>query len=188
MELPPNALDAIATRSRGFPLMSSSSSSRKLQRGSPDRAATGHCRPRAGRHANQRQTNDHLANRQSGEKLLPHPLSHPKNRVSERQTAQDVRVPLASKPRGVLAHITDKSKESAKDWKAGKACPHFAQIVNLARSMPDFRAWCIEYLGGDTGQLAPSVLEKLLTRVAVQETQQGAWARQMLATANGGGE
>lgn len=90
------------------------------------------------------------ATRQTGVKVLLGAEEPPKNRICERTAAQDVRVALAEKPRGTLSYITNKSKDSAKDWKDGTSCPHFAQIVNLARSLPDFRAWVIEYCGGQT--------------------------------------
>lgn len=40
-----------------------------------------------------------------------------------------------------LADAANCSTETAKGWKAGRACPGAANLINLSRHIPDVRRW-----------------------------------------------
>jgi len=70
---------------------------------------------------------------------------------------------------GQLASASDRSKETAKNWKAGRAFPNGASLINLARSIPIVRAWLLHEIGECAEFDGPQVADAIVKLLAQPE-------------------
>lgn len=82
--------------------------------------------------------------------------------ITERQTAESFSALVMPFSAGQLANAGGRSKETAKGWKAGRAAPNAASLINLARTMPTVRAW----LYAEIEQHDGVVTDQMMTMVA----------------------
>jgi hypothetical protein len=74
---------------------------------------------------------------------------------------------------GTLAKAAGRSKDSAKHWKIGHACPNLASAINLARSIPSVRAWLLEQIELGVHPEGPQLIDALERRIARLEGRNG---------------
>lgn len=73
------------------------------------------------------------------------PVKLPPKITNEEATQQITGIVLGFSA-GTLAKAAGRSKDSAKHWKAGHACPNVASIINLARQIPSVHKWLTEQI------------------------------------------
>lgn len=69
-----------------------------------------------------------------GATFTPRPLT-------DREAAKRFRSTVINFSAGQLAIAAQRSKDTAKSWKAGRACPNAASLINMARALPTVAAW-----------------------------------------------
>jgi hypothetical protein len=94
-------------------------------------------------------------------------------KITDSEALEQVSALVLGFSAGTLAKATDRSKDSAKHWKAGHACPNLASTINLARSIPAVRAWLMEQIANGEQPEGPQLIAGLEQRIAMLERERG---------------
>lgn len=85
--------------------------------------------------------------------------------TDERSAAEQFSAVVHDFSAGQLAQVTRRTKGTAKNWKAGRVFPNGASLINLARNIPEIRAWLYHEIGAeaefDSPRLADAILNLL---------------------------
>jgi len=117
-------------------------------------------RTRMNSRADHGQARARSSTRSRGTKFVPSTKFVPK--IDEREAAQQFSAVVTDFSAGQLASASDRSKETAKNWKAGRAFPNGASIINLARANPTIRAWLMHEIGETAEFDDPRVLARAM--------------------------
>lgn len=124
----------------------------------------------------------------TGAKIAPGARFSP---INDRDAAEEFALLVVDFSAGQLAKAACRSKETAKCWKAGRALPNGASLLNLAGNIPRIHDWVI----GKISRTAPvlgstNILTTLIASLQVAAQMpgaDGAQARAVLAALSNGG-
>lgn len=100
-----------------------------------------------------------------GQTIFTHPKVSPK--ITNAEATEQVSALVLGFSSGTLAKAAGRSKDSAKHWKIGHACPNLASAINLARSIPSVRAWLMEQIGEGAHPQSEFIISEIDRRVAL---------------------
>lgn len=113
--------------------------------------------------------------------------------LSERQAAAELSVILHHYSAGQLARITGRTKDAAKKWRSGDACPNTPTLLSLGREIDGVRDWINDELSGgpftpqkpeDVNALALAVAAVIQQSMQAGSGRNGAEAREAFAQIN----
>jgi hypothetical protein len=93
--------------------------------------------------------------------------------MSEVDAAQEFAAVILPFSVGELATATNRSKETAKCWKLGRAFPNGVSLMALVAEFPAIRAWAHERTGGFDSSQSLGTMFALLEKVMASDTAEG---------------